>query len=374
MTVKIKGGTTADISVDKALSRTQGNSFELKDVSPIVERQTVKPGLLTAMLGANINTEFLTTDKFAYDEITHTMQLPDAKSYNDFGPRITKDKARELTFRVGSFGLSANVPPEDYAGRRMPDTEELMTEAYLVSQINDKMTAGWDAFTELAIAQLLTTDTNINRGDTTNITQYNYYTEIVGSSRPAATSMDLSGAVDHYQLLSDQKDLLETDMEKAMMSSSEVVVICGKTFFDQRLLIEKQNGLGGGVNLSRELRSGLDLASMGVPEDAFGSGSGRFNYQFFTSAIDGLTYVKYAASIQGSKLIADTAAYMIPVGAESFLRMVYAPARTKQYVNTVAQSRYGWSDEDDRNGVTLWTESNVLPFNAYPELVRHLTV
>jgi len=371
MTVK----NNQEHGVVKALSRTQGNSFELQDVSPIVAREAVNPGLLTALLGANINSKFLTTDKFAYDEITHTMQLPDAKAYHEYGPRLTKDKARELTFRVGSFGSSFNASPEDYANRRMPGSEELMTEAYVVSQLNDTSTKGWDAFTELSVAQLLTTDTNINRGDTSNITQYNYYTEIVGSSRPAATSMQLgSTSVDHHQLFSDQKDLLETDIEKAMMTSNDAVVICGKTFFDQRLLIEKQNGLGGGNDLSRDLRSGLDLASMGVPEDAFGSGNGRFRYQYFTSNIDGITYIKYAASILGTKLIADDKAYMVPVGAESFLRMVYAPARTKQYVNTVAQARYGWSHEDDRNGVTVWTESNVLPFNAYPELIRHLTV
>jgi len=116
----------------------------------------------------------------------------------------------------------------------------------------------------------------------------------------------------------------------------------------------------------------LDLASMGVPESSFGSGNGIFNYQFFDSH-DGLRYIRYSASILGTKLIADADAYLIPLGAETFMKKVYAPAQTRQWVNTVAQSAYGWSKEDDRNGVTLWTEKNVLPITVNPQLIRALT-
>ena len=162
MTVKMTGGASAnDISFDKALSHSNENSFEMQDVTPIVERQEVAPGLLTALFGGTVNSVMLETNTFKYDELTHTEQVPDGKSYDEFGKDIQKDKARQLIYEVGSFGMRANVAPKDYANKRKPGTNELMDEAYLVAQMNRKSQRGWAQFDELAFAQLLTQDTNI---------------------------------------------------------------------------------------------------------------------------------------------------------------------------------------------------------------------
>ena len=109
---------------------------------------------------------------------------------------------------------------------------------------------------------------------------------------------------------------------------------------------------------------------MGVPADSFGAGV--FKYQNFES-IDGIHYIKYAASIEGSKLIGDNDAYLIPVGTD-MMRKVLAPAQTRTYANSVAQELYGWSKEDERIGVTLAQESNVLFTLPRPRLIRALTV
>ncbi len=372
MTVKINGELGAqDVSFDKALSHSNENSFEMQDVTPIIERQEVAPGLLTALLGGTTNSVFLETNTFKYDELDHTLQLPDGKRFDEYGKDIAKDKARQLIYEVGSFGLRANVAPKDYANKRQPGTDALMDEAYLVAQMNKKSTMGWAQFNELAFAQLLTTDTNITRGGP--MEQYDYYNDILGTARPAKIDMDLSNTgIDHFQNFNEQLDLLEEDVQKTMNTMTMPLVICGKDFFNQRLLVEKAQGGGGSLVNNRELRGGLDLASMGVPESSFGSGNGLFNYQYFDSH-DGLRYIRYSASITGTKLIADADAYLIPVGAETFMKQVYAPAQTRQYVNTTAQSAYGWSKEDDRNGVTLWTEKNVLPITVNPQLIRALT-
>lgn len=369
MTVKIN---QSNVEFDKALSHSNENSFELQDVTPIVERQEVAPGLLTALLGGTTNQVMLETNTFKYDELEHTVQLPDGKRYDEFGKDLQKDKPRQLIYEVGSFGIRSNVAPKDYANRRIPGSaDQLMDEAYLVSQMNAKSQKAWQLFDELSFAQLLTTDTNITRGGP--MPEYNFYTDIVGSARPAKINMDLdNNTIDHFQSFAEQLDFLEQDVEKTMNTMSMPVVLCGKDFFNQRLLVEKQQGGAGSLTLNREMRGGLDLASMGVPESSFGSGSGRFNYQYFDSH-DGLRYIRYSASIAGTKLIADADAYMIPVGAETFMKQVFAPAQTRQYVNTTAQTAYGWSKEDDRNGVTLWTEKNVLPMMVNPQLVRHLT-
>ena len=56
------------------------------------------------------------------------------------------------------------------------------------------------------------------------------------------------------------------------------------------------------------------------------------------------------------------------------MKRAYAPAQTRTYVNTTAQKRYAWSKEQERNGVTMNQESNVLYMNANPQLIRALTV
>ncbi len=353
------------IDFDKALSPAQGSDFEMEDVSPLVERTEVKPGLLTALLGGEFNDLFLTTNTVKFDELEDTTQLPSGKTFDAYGVDLQKDKPRQLIYEVGSFGLRSNVVPGDYANKRKPGTQELMDEAYILGKMNIKAEDAWSLFDELAFAELLTLDTNIVRGGPQPV--YNFHTDIIGSARAAKISMNLAGAVDHHQLFAEQLDLLETDIEKTMNSMSSAVVICGKDFFAKRLTIEKQAGL------AREVRGALDLQTMDVPTSNFGSGNGKFNYQWFAS-FDGLTYIRYSASILGTKMIADDDAYLLPVGAQTFFKRAYAPAQTRTYTNTTAQKRYAWSREHERNGVTMNQESNMLMMNINPQLIRHLTV
>jgi hypothetical protein len=353
------------IDFDKALSPAQGSDFEMEDVSPLVARTQVSPGLLTALLGGTTNDVFLETNTIKYDELDDTAQLPDGKAFDAYGPDIQKDKPRQLIYEVGSFGLRSNVAPKDYANKRIPGTQDLMDEAYLLARMNMKAEKAWTMLDELAFAQLLTLDTNITRGGPQPV--YNYYTDIIGASRPAKITMNLAGSVDHFQLFAEQLDLLETDVEKTNNTMTMPVVICGKAFFNQRLTIEKQEGL------ARDMRGILDLQTMDVPTSNFGSGNGRFQYQWFDS-FDGLRYIRYSASILGTKMIADNDAYMIPIGAETFLKRAYAPAQTRTYVNTTAQKRYAWSREHERNGFTMSQESNCLPINVNPQLIRALVV
>lgn len=356
----------SDIDFEKATSPSQGSDFEMEDVSPLVTRTQVKPRLLTALLGGDINDIFLETNTIKYDELDDTTQLPGGKAFDAYGPDLQKDKPRQLIYEVGSFGLRSNVAPKDYANRRIPGTQELMDEAYLLGRMNMKAEDAWMLFEELSIAQLLTQDTNIVRGGPQP--QYNYYTDILGTNRPAKISMQLaSNSVDHFQLFAEQLDLLETDVEKTNNTMNMPIVICGKNFFNQRLEIEKQEGL------ARDIRGPLDLQSMAVPISNFGSGNGLFQYQWFDS-FDGLRYIRYSASILGTKLIGDNDAYMIPVGAETFMKKAFAPAQTRTYVNTVAQKRYAWTRESERTGVTMHQETNVLPMLVHPQLIRALTV
>lgn len=352
-------------SVEKATSHSQSNPFQLEDVSPLVRGREAQPKLLTALFGGISNTMNLETNVVKYDELVDTLQLPAGKAFDAFGPDTQKDKALQRIYEVGSFGIRANVAPQDYVNKRIPGTDQLMDEAYLTGRMDQKLGRSWDAFKELQYASLLTGDTNLTFGGP--MPQYNFYTDILGGARPAATSMDLAGTSDVWQNFEEQRELLVTDLEKTFNSMTQIIVICGKNFFNQRLAVEKQEGL------ARPIRGDLDMQSMAVPRDNFNSG-GQFMYQNFTSDIDGLTYIHYGASILGTKMIPDDNAYMVPVGAETFMKEVYAPAQTRTYANTSAQELYAWVKEEERTGVTMYQESNLLPMLVWPQLIRHLTV
>lgn len=350
----------------KGLTTILGDAYRLEDVSSAVDRTEIQPGLLTSLLNPAMNTETFSTDTFKYDETTETLALPNGKQYTDYGPDLEKDPSRVLRYAIPSFGLRSNVAPADYKGRRIPGTtgEQFMTEEYVVAAMNKKAMRAWAAFDELGIAQLLTTDTNIVRGGP--YTEYNFHTDITGGARAAKIDMDLDNtALDHTQLFRVQRRLLAQELERSMDSTNLIVCICGDTFFDLRYSIEQNTGL------ARPLKFGLDLASQPVNEDSFGAGT--FNYAWFDGT-DGIRYINYGSEIiAGTKLIGDADAYMIPVGASKLFRVGYAPAQTRQYVNTEALTMYAWSTVDDRNGVTTWMESNKLFALINPRAIRHLT-
>lgn len=347
-------------TVNKAVATIDGSSFQLEEVTEAVERNPVNPGLLTALLSTE--EDFITTDSYRYDASENTATLPAGKSYSDVGPDIAKDKPFTKAFDVPSFGIRFNVLPADYANRRKKGTMEFLTEADVVSAMQVKADQAWDLHKELGLVTLLTTDTNIVMGGP--FTTYNFYTDIVGSPRPAAQSMQLNAAVEHEVLFRKEVSLLSQDLAKAGGSSSLIYAICGDNFFNLRYNIQKNEGL------AREIKFGPDLATQNI----LNIPSGGYNYQYFDSN-DGIRYVNYGAEIiAGEKLIADDDAYLVPTGGNGIMRPVFAPAQTRQHVNTQAQALYSWAGQDDRAGVVMNQESNVLYSSVDPRLVRHLTI
>ncbi len=358
----IKVSNLNDKEVMKELAVAQGNPFEYQDVSEGTQKGTVTPKLLTALLGGYTETNM--TNVFQYDEESGTAQLPTGKRYDGRGKDLKKDDAKQKYFGIPSFGLKLNIAPKDYANRRKPGTTDLMTEADWIVKMVTKADTSWALHEELGFMDLLTNDQN--RIDGGPFTQYDYYTDIIGTSRDAAYDMKLDDTTaDHIALLREQKKSLQTTLAMYGDSAKAIVVICGDTFFEQRLDIERNESLG------RPLKSSIDLASMEI--DSSDWGSSTFRYDWFKGDQDGIIYINYGAEIiSGTKLIADTAAYMVPVGVSNFMGMAFAPAQTRSYVNTEALKRYSWTNTNEFKGITMFMETNALFFNKKPDLIRVL--
>ncbi len=345
----------------KAVGPSTGDAYRMEDITSPIIRRPARPGLLSAILTPN--PDYLQTDVFSFDNIEYTAQLPTGKSRTEVSETsLTKDHPTKKFFATPSFGLGYTLTPNDVSKRRKMGTNELLSVEDLIVEMEAKLDLAWDLHKELGLATLLTTDTNIVSGGPG--AQYNFHTELTGGARAAALDMDLgSTTIEQFIAHQEQRELLEEELSRYGLSANKIAVICGRTYFNSRLEIEKQEGI------NRELRSTKDLVSEMVPDMT----DGDFNYSMFESH-DGLIYIKYAANIAGTKLIADEDAYMVPLGVtENLITTAYAPALDMEYVNTVALPRYTYAKEDRRAGITVYTESNCLYANLRPKAIVHLT-
>lgn len=355
--------TASDFANAARLNKELGSGygFTVHDIVQAEFQAVNKPRLLTSLLMSEMDVNAHRTSAFIYDVAETSLQLPGGKSFTARGPDLDKDPARQLTFAIPSFGLVWNVAPQDYREKRLPGgaAGELMTEDYVAGLMQQKALDGWDVMNELAIAQLITDDTNLVSGGPG--TQYNFHEAIMGAPRPGPVFLNLANTTElaNRSVMVNLKRELQQRAGLSGRSMSSAVVIAGDEFFQERMALEAQNGL------SREMRTAIDIASQRVPEIT----AGGMEYDAFTG-IDGITYVNYGSSIvAGEKLIDDDMAYLLPRGAENFMSIELAPAVTRSYVNQEAQAMYMWTKLDERAGVLTEMESNRLYMNRAPQLI-----
>lgn len=361
--MKINATTDGSVDVNKAMLG-EYSAFQFEDISDtVIERKPVQPKLLSTILGAGATKDYLITNSFVFDMTEESVTLPSGISANGYGPDISKEVPKQYTYQVPYFGMRFNVAPGDYMNRRIPGTRDMMNEAYCIAAMNKKSMVSWELFDELAMAQLLTTDTNIVRNGPAPT--YNFYTELVGSSRGSAVACEFDDSnTDSNAILRAQKKVLLQNIARAGMSASKVVCICGDTFFNYALEQEENS------SLARPLRSTFDFASQEVTSSSFG---GSWMYDNFVSSLNGIHFINYGSEIvAGTNLIADTAGYLTATGISS-IHKAYAPAIDRDNVNKEAKEFYAWSTVDNRLGVTVWQQSNVFFMNSHPECVLRLT-
>lgn len=365
MTLNIQLGEITAGGLNKALETSFGSSFEMNDQTDVVERRPVRPGLLTTLLGGSVNSVYGYTHTFTYDEVEMGMALPSGKSYSEFGKDVQKERAAKRYFEIPSFGLTARVAPADWANRRQPGTNQLMTEEYLIAQLEAKVQNAYDLMDELGFAQLLTTDTNITLGGP--FTSYNFYTDIVGTARPAPTYVDTSAANPEIALRA-EVEALQEEISRSNDSMTGVIAIAGTAAFNAMYEVEQN------VGLARPIVFGLDLAQQPIQTMSGGGNTTTYQVQYFDS-FSGIRFVNYGASIlAGQRAIPSDRIYLIPVGARNLIRLAYAPALTRTYSNTQALGMYTWTKTDERLGVVMATESNKLYSLVNPRAIRVLTI
>lgn len=359
MNIKIETGMADEIQ--KALQPVVGSPYELESTLPLIERRQVKPQLLSAILGGQLNRDYFTGDTFVYDSEEYGVALPQGKRYDAVGPRVTKEKGVTYRWGIPSYGISGNVMAKDWANKRkLGTTNEYKTEADALAEVNGKIGTSWDLFDEQQFIKLITTDTSDVAGGP--FPTFNYYDLIIGGARPVSNITFSDAAINQAEQLRLAKKKLTQEMIKAGEAVNDFVCVCGGNFFDAVHTLEMNE------DQARPLRSTYDFASQEMTSDSIGTQS--FKVDNFVGSRSGIRFIEYTANIAGVS-IGDNDAYLIPVSSATFIRKGYAPAQDRENANTVAQEKYGWA-KGNRTGLVVYEESNFLTAMTNPRLMIKL--
>ncbi len=357
--------TTEIKQLDKAAA--SGYGFQMSDwVQPADVRNVVKPGLITALVGAKFVD--VVTDTFTYDKQVKTVSLPQVKSKTEKGGTQQADGASQLAFTTGSFGTGATVMTQDWVNRRKVGGTpfEMMSEDDAVAEMIEKFDLSWDLHTEQGLRTCITGDTNLLAiGGGSNIhPSYNYSLAINGVSRVEET-VNIAGAtsdVANRFTMAGKVQEIRQQLSILGMSSSKMVVLCSGEFFQARYNSEAQ------LNVNRELRATIDLGTSAIP----GYNLNGFDYFNFTSS-DGCMYIDVSGEIiAGQPLIAANKAYMMPM-VSGLLEVRYSPSLRRGFAGRPALPMYAFAKESDY-GIEVLTESNRLYFSPHPQLIKALTL
>ena len=100
--------------------------------------------------------------------------------------------------------------------------------------------------------------------------------------------------------------------------------------------------------------------------------AGDFNYYNFLSS-DGVWYIDVSGEIiDGQPLVAAEKGYLFPMIA-GLTTVKYSPSLRRGFAGRPALPNYTFVKESDF-GISIYTESNRLYFNPYPQLIKALTL
>lgn len=337
-------------------------SFTLTDMVEGEYSAISKPRLLTSLLNPSVNTHM--TKSLTYDVETRVANLPSGKSYSEEGAQTKHDYAETKAFAIPSFGLVGSMYASEWSGRRKPNSTELWTPETVVQRIQEQITDGYDLMNEYGLARLITADSNILLGGAG--TAYDYSASIDGTTRTSAGTYDFTAADSSWpkfvEFIEDKMDEVTEYLQKRGKNPTGFALVCGKNVFSAARSLFAQ------IETPRELRTALDLASMGMTVMDDGEWT---NYRMFDSEA-GFAVIRYAATILGEKLIGDGDFYLIPTGVENMLSIELAPGDFIGAVNREADAMYMFVEEDKRS-ITVASETNRLFFNKNPGGVLQLT-
>lgn len=267
---------------------------------------------------------------------------------------VNKDTTRNLrSFAIPHFPLDDYVTPQDVQGKRAyGNTDAADTKEAVIARKLERIRRNHAATLEAARAYAITTGAVYAPNGTV---VDNYYTSF-GITRK---SVDFVLGTSTTNVVSKIDEVVAHIQDNILTGDviSNVVVLCSPTFFTK--LIDHaavKEAFKYYQSTQEPLRNRL--------------GSGlyrRFVWQ-------GVEFIEYRGSYNGSALITAGKAYAIPMGTSDTFVSYFSPANKFSFVNTLGEEVYVFSQEDAGDEkITLQSESNFLNLIRRPQVSVELT-
>jgi len=326
---------------------TRSTTVELIDLTDAVNKMPRTPTVFDQLLDVTDNG--ISTTTVQVDVATRNLDLMVAQKRG--GERTNVKNASYITksFVVPFFTLDGAVRPTDVQNLRPAGTaNDVETVDNVRMSIMSDIRRYHRALRQKAVAEAIK---GLSYVGNDLYPAYNYYTEFGVSATTVPFDFTNAGMDPIAQAEIARRTIVDNAQDEA--SSYEVICICGYKFFDGLLAnptfreaytyyLNGQQPLRdrmGGNSIYRQMRHG------------------------------GITYIEVSAEkVAGTPLIADGAAYFMPMGIPDMFRAFYAPGDLIDEANRPGRELYMIEKRDYRS-IKMETETSMIVVNTRPELV-----
>lgn len=321
--------------------------FTCADLSAAVNKLPYKPSMLRQYFG----TSSIRTTSAVIDVESHKLHLVSDSRRGTMGSVAQHGSRKVISLPATHLSLVDAIMPEDVENVRAFGSTEPETIANRIARKQSALRANIEATLEYhrvgaVKGQVLDAD-----GSTV---LYDLFTDFGATAQTESITFPTAAGADVVL----QKSMAISDKVSDAMGGTPfagIAAICGATFWEK-------------------------LVSNPVTREAYNewyaNNANRFgNEPFLRGAFEfgGITYYKYAKSVNGTSLVSANKCYAFPYG-DGIFQTIYAPADYVETVNTDGQEFYSRIEERHMGkGYDLEVQSNPITLCMYPEALVEVT-
>lgn len=325
---------------------TRKSEVEILDFTTEINKIPRQPTLFDQIL--NIGDEAISTTTVQVDVVQRNLAQMVASRRGGERTNIAAASYITKSFVPAFFTLDGVIRPTDVQNLRQAGTaNDLETVDNVRMKIMEDLRRYHGALRQKAIAEAIKGASYVGND---LYTAYDYYTEF-GVTKKTITWDWTSATLDPIAKAEEAWQYVIDNAQDAA-GSYELVCLCGKNFFSQLL----QNPV---------FREAYQFYMNGAEPLRTRSGGGSIVRQF---SYGNVTYYDMSSQkIGGTPLIADGAAYFLPVGIPDMFTIYHAPGDLIDSANQPGQELYMVEKRDYRS-VKIESETSLICVNKRPEL------
>jgi hypothetical protein len=272
---------------------------------------------------------------------------------------VSTDNSRTAhAYILAHFPLDDALYARELVGKRAYGSMDAAeTEAAVIARKMERIRKSHAITAEVARVHTLVSGTQYAPNNTVSA---NFYTDFGVSRKVINFALAGTGATLVRDKSREAIDHIQTNILTGEMTSNHVA-LCSPTFFD---LMVAQAGV---IDAWKYAQGQLNMAS--INQNGFKTGA----YDEIT--FGGIRYIRYLAyKPDGTVMIPDGEAYILPLGTEDTFVSYYGPAERFDTINTLGEEAYMWTERSrDETQIMVTSETNFVHLIRRPQCVVKAT-